>query len=584
MKLRTTLFLLLLLIGLAAVVKWQLRTEDQVHEVDLRLFAGVELEAVRTIRVDNIERSLNVRFERDSAGEWYITDPIRYPARRAVMDLLTQDIATAKALVVSEAEWGEEELGFDPPKIVMEVDEVTEAGVVTTRVEIGAKDLDGVRVNVRVNGRYLRALMRLYTTLSRDLHGFRSRRAISLPLADIVEVHRTGSVLYEIDGEAEDLLTHAFRIGDSWRSTHPFDAQLDPLDIGVLVFGTGGLRIDRFVEDDAVDLSEYALDRPLVEIELVTNASVRETLLLSRIGNSSRWFAMRKGEPFVWAIEPEKAGRLLFPFEGMLERHFMRATRQDVTGVRLTRPGGMIRLDRGLRGWQVAEKRGGGTWSSPSPADPRAVEDLLARLESLEVSRFFVDEPAPPTDWERGVEVEVGGALFGGRLGAAFTDEEGNTGVLFRRDGDDVIGWIDPWLAEAAEMDLDLLRSTHLSTVEEVELSGLTLIRGEQRLAFGRDRRGIWRQEGEDREAVELLMLLDPLLFLRAGEHLGGDGNLNDPIAVEFRRFNGSTVTFTVGLGTAADGTSRSEIAIGAARSTAKVGDLHAQLVQLFPR
>lgn len=584
MKPLNTIVLLLLLLGLGALIHWQLAKEDRGGvDVDLRLFEGVDVRQVTTMRIDNIERSLNLRLERDVQGEWYITDPIVYPATRSIVKLLLDDIAAAKVMVVPEVEWGEEELGFAPPKVVLEIDEKTTDGLETHRVEIGAKDIDGKRVHLRVDGRYLRALVRLYTTLNRDLHEFRSQRAMNLPPLEIVEVHRTGSVIHEIESEPVDYTTQAFLDGDTWRSTVPYGALLDPMDISVLVMGTAALKIDRFIEDDAVDLADYALDQPLIRIELVTRSGAREALLLSRRGNSGRWYVKRESAPHVWMIEPEKAGRLLYPFDQMIERHFMRATRRDVTALNLTRPGNELRLERGARGWTVARQSEGGEWSSPVPASWREIEDVLARLEELEVGGFFLDEPAPESstsvDWPYGVRVEAAGRVAGGRIGGAYEDAEGQAAVLFQRDGDEVVGWIDPWLGELARMRLDQLRSTDLLMLDEVELSGLVLSRGEEKRSYQRDNRGIWREVGVEDEAVELLPLLDPLIFLRASEHLEEPEELIDPISVEFRRFRGDPVSFVVGSG---EGELTARIAIGEGVSVAKVGELHERLVGLF--
>lgn len=586
MKLGNTLALLALLLAVGAVVLWQLRSEKEgVHDVDLRLFEGVDVNRVTAIRVDNIRRSLNLRLERDAAGEWYITDPILYPAAPSIVKLLLEDVAGAKMMTVPQAEQGEEELGFDPPDVVLEVDEKTDAGTVTHRVEIGARDLDGTRVNVRVDGRYYRALVRLYTTLNRDLPEFRSLQALSIPPQEVVEVHRTGEVIEAIEQPPVDYETHAFLDGDTWRSTLPYEATLDPLDFSVLLAGTAGLRIDRFVEDEPSDLADYALDHPLVRVEVVARSQERQALLLSRRGNAGAWFLMREGAPHVWRIEDEKAGRILYPFALMLERHFMRVTRRDVEALTLSRPGSEVRVERRGVAWTVAERRGGGEWGVPGAASARAIEDALARLEELEVGGFFVDEPAPPdalaAGWPAGVRIEGAGRSWGGGLGGGVEREDGEDAVLFRRDGDEVVGWIDPWLAELARTPLDLLRSTDLSLLVEVELTALSISRGDERRRYERDRRGIWREVGHEEEAVRLLPLLDPLIFLRASEHLATPEELVDPIEVEFTRFQGAPVRFRVGGGgtTAAPA---SRIELGGGVSLAKIADLHERLAGLL--
>ena len=130
MNLRTTLLLLILVLGLAGAVFWQKGREAAgVVDVDVPLFEGLDPAKVRVIRIDNIPRSVNVRLERDRAGVWYLTDPIEYPADQGVMNILFQDIAYGRAMVVPEEEWGETELGFDPPEMVLELDEERPDGI-----------------------------------------------------------------------------------------------------------------------------------------------------------------------------------------------------------------------------------------------------------------------------------------------------------------------------------------------------------------------------------------------------------------------------------------------------------------------
>ena len=590
MSRNTTLFLLVIALGLGAAIFWQLRQESRgEHIVDVRLFEGVDPARVQTIRIDNIERSTVMRLERDSRGVWYITDPIVYPADAGRVDSLMADVATGRAMPMPEHQWSAEELGFAPPKIVLEVDELTEDGLRTHSVEIGAPDLDRVRVHVRMDGVYYRALRRLYTNLNYSLEEFRSVRAMGIRGDDVVEVHRTGKVLHEIDGEEQDTDFHAYRERTIWRSMGMTEALLDPMDVGVVVFGAAGLKIDRFVEDAPSDLSRYALDDPLVRIELKLGNGAREVLLLSRIGNRPPWFAKLESAPHVFRVEEQSALRLLYPFEAMLDTRFCRVRRGDVDALILTDANRELRLERRESGWVAMDRSDGGAWSQPTAADGHRVEVALAQLEALEVQRFELNTTFPRESARLAVRIEVGGEALGGRLGPLTADVDGIEGRLFQRDKDEVTAIIDPWLAELAESPLADFRSTELLSLVETELRGLRLLRAGRALEYERDGRGIWRAAGESMEAVELLALLDPLLFLRAAEHLAGPGTADaqepgpsPPISVSFSHDDGREVTFAVHLGKDEGGDTRSEIWFGAARSVARVDDLYQRLSELF--
>jgi hypothetical protein len=575
MKFSTTLLLLVVVTLLAGAIYWQTRKEQAEHQVELALFEGVDLSRVQRIRVDNIERSYNLRLERDGAGVWYITDPITYPANSGVVGALLEDVQRARALVVSGEEAGARELGFTPPKIVLEVEEALPEGLRVHEVEIGATDLDGIRLNVRKDGRYLRTLVRLYTTLDRILQDYRSMRALTIPGDEVVEVHRTGRVQYELEDEFQDLEFHAYRDGLAWRATTPWQALLSAMDVGVVVYGATRLDVTRFVEDEVRDPAVYGFDVPEVRIDLKTGDGRGEILLLSRASIDGGWYAMRSDAPHIWALGEESALRLMYPSEAMVDLRFMRAMRREVQGLRLvSESGGELLLEREGEGWTVAERLSGGEISTPLIADAGRVEDELARLEGLELRPLPEGESRPrEPEFRSAIYLDHGRESLGGRLAP-----EGD-GVLFQRVGDELLLLADAWLIELAQTPMSEFRSRNLVLLVENETRGLRLVRGERVLEYERDERGIWRLTAEEaEEAEELLALLDPLIYLKAESFLPAETRLADPIEVVFERFAGPPLRYV--LGTDADSSSLAEV--GGAFSRLRVADLHARVAAMF--
>lgn len=592
MNLKTTILLLVVLGLLASAIYWQKGTEQSERDVDVRLFGDVDLSLVDTIRIDNIERSYHLRLERDSQGVWFITDPINYPAETGIVRLLLEDVAKARGLVVPENEQGEKELGFAPPRVVIEVDERRPDGVHTKRVEIGAPDMDRIRLNVRVNGRYLRSLVRIYTTVNRILDEFRSKRALTVAGEDVIEVHRTGRVIYDVEEEPHDLELHAFRDGFAWRATGPKRALLASLDVGVLVFGTSRLMIQSFVEDEVEDLAPYGLDHPLVRIDLKTGSGATEVLLMSQISVGGTWFVKRQDAPYVWSLESESALRLLYPSEEMYDRHFMRALRADVTSIRLVAgPDQELRLDRGPEGWVVREKLASGEYGAPLPADERRIEDELARLESLELEALPEDIAHPtPAEldalprFKGGIFLEVGGESLGGQLGRVEKGELEQAGLLFRRTGDELLLVAEDWLEELVRTSADEFRSKSLVRLIENRITRLTVSSAESSRSYTRDKRGLWHPEGEDREATELLAWLDPLIYLKAEKFLPADAPLGDSLELVFERFEEDEVRLRIAPGEPLDGAPTSVAEVGGVRSRLKVAGLYEGLAKLLAR
>jgi hypothetical protein len=333
---KTTWVLLLLIAVLAGAVYFQREAEEDTLLVDRALFEGIDVNAVHTIRIDSLKRSFNMKLERDSLGQWYLTDPINYPAAFAMVELLLDDIAGARAMPVPENERGVKELGFDPPQFVMEVEQTSATGEHRAMlIEVGAEDLDGMRLNVRADGVYLRCLRRLHSTLDHNLDDFRSRHPLTLGPESIVEVVRSGEVLYELDGEPVSQELVAIRDGHQWYATAPRQALLGNLDIGVFIISALRMEVMEFVTDEVQDLSQFGLDYPSARLEFKTASGVSEVLLLGRIGSRRPWYLTRTGTPYVWAITDETGFRLLTPFGGLVDQRFMRVRRDDVQQIEL---------------------------------------------------------------------------------------------------------------------------------------------------------------------------------------------------------------------------------------------------------
>lgn len=104
MHLRKLLVLLLIVGALAGIALWQRGEQQSLREsAEAALLPGFDRQRLIAVRVDNLERSLQLRIERGS-GEWQIVDPIQFPAELAVVEALFDALATQHAKPVSDAD------------------------------------------------------------------------------------------------------------------------------------------------------------------------------------------------------------------------------------------------------------------------------------------------------------------------------------------------------------------------------------------------------------------------------------------------------------------------------------------------
>ena len=170
------------------------------------------LERVRAVRIDHLERGFQLGLERDAAGRWFLTDPLAYPANSALVRALLASLETARALPAAEVTPAQ--VALEPPKVVLELVQVGDAGERRLRVEFGALDHDPAWVYARVPAHpsvaaggpdVFRTQRSISTTLERNPDDYRERHATPLQAQDVIAVRRAGQVLRERGAGLADL-------------------------------------------------------------------------------------------------------------------------------------------------------------------------------------------------------------------------------------------------------------------------------------------------------------------------------------------------------------------------------------------
>lgn len=560
MNLRTTLALLLVVLALAGLAYWQSSRETAATaELDYPLFEGVDPARIRAVRIEQTHFDAHVRLERGADGHWRMTDPESVRANDAMIEHLLSSALTRRATPVPPGEADPAKLGFEPPTAIVDVEEDVGGTTRRSRLELGALDADGKRVNVRVNGRLLRTWRDLDTTLARRAEDWRSPRVIDLDPREIVEIHRTGEVL-GVDGRMNDVRLDALAENGAWRATGPVAGQLDPLSMALVTNGVAGLEVKGYADEGSRVLADWGLDPPEARLTLVTASG--KTVAL-RMGRRERrppgeWMATIEGEPQVFAIDPGSVDVALMSLENLLDHRLWRATQESIELLEIATPARTLEIARDRRGWTVRQKRAGEEEFGPRLAAERAkVEDLLARLDRVELLGFDRALTLPDADVAGTLHVHALGERQGGSISKP-VEHDGAQVVLFRRDGDDAIARADRSVGRALDVAFEDLLSLLVHELVEIEQRTLAITDGRTTREFTRGGRGLWTPKGSVEEARELREVLDPLLFLRAERHLGAGerAELLDSITVTFLDVN--DVAHVAVIGRAAPGTSGS--------------------------
>ncbi len=497
-----TLLVLLAVVGVFAWLQWRRgreETERLLVPVQVPLLPGLARDRVAAVRIDNLERSIQVKLERDAAGSWFLTDPVAYPAVDALVNTLLDTLERAMGDPAQNVEL--EEVGLDPPLVVVEVEQREGERKRAFRIEVGKVDLDPDKIYVLVpelsgserGPRVFRALRTIYSTLDRNPDDYRDRRATHLEGRDVIAFTRAGRAFVAERGEEVDLAFSAVRGPEGWMRTDSSVVRLEPNAMGVLARAVAELKVEAFAEDAASSYERWGLDLPRFSIELGDVRGDKTVLHFGHPGPapSEHWFARREGFPHVWEVSTRDVELFSLSADDLIDTLFLRARREDLERVECEGLGRRLVFERDSAGrdepgWRVWEESAGAS-AAPEPfsADPGAVQDLLAALEHTELEYppavVFVPEEPPLSI----VVTTSDGVSFGGQIGKPWRDRSsGAAGRAFQRLGDERAGLIEESVTALAQRTLDEVRSREIHRIRESEVRWMKIARGEQEFSF----------------------------------------------------------------------------------------------------
>jgi hypothetical protein len=583
--------LLVVLLGLVAWREFATERREQ-RENDVRLFEGVDPARVVRLRVENLVRDQHLVFERGADGRWTMTDPWQAPADQNLLNHLFQTALDRRGSPVPEAGASAADLGLDPPRVLLEMEEAIDGKSRRTRVELGAIDLDNAHMSVRAGGRFLRTWRDLDTTLDHGLEDFLEHRVVDISPLDVVEVHRRGRLAFEPGAPPTDVSFDAMLEDGSWRLTSPYEAAIDPQGGAILVQGLCLVKMESYADFGQRVLADFGLDPAELTIALGTLSGRTFAIRFGRPGHEpgARWYATVEGRKFVWTIDGRAVERYAAPVEEFLDHAISRIKLPDADALSMVEGGRELRLWKERANeleqpvWKVAERpRSDAAFSPAAEADRRKVEDLLTAVARTEILEFRAGEALAESEVRGSVVVQSGDLRQGGQFGAEIEGKDGDRLVRFRRIGDSVVSLVPVSLVALGEASVDDLRSRILVEAMETEQRELRLAGSGRTRRFVRGPKGLWTRPGIDQEAKELHAVLDGLMIVRASEHLPPQAEpLVDPVEIVLTSQLDMRIAFVIGFVPEAEESRRVQFERDGRRAVLQDQDLYTRLQRIL--
>ena len=570
------------------------------------ILAGVQapdFDHLTALRIDNLRNGVQVSMESDSAGNWYLTDPIAWPAEPSILALLFETLSRTQGIEASDVT--AEAAGLEPAFAVCDLTFAEGEGASGRwRIELGDPDLNPSRMFIASTGpdgerRVLRVSRTLESLFQRFTPDYRSKEILRFKSEDIVAFQRTGPAMLTTEvaigalavlGPPKPKVPNPLMRGESWeglnlnfisdkygwRLTEPIEGRMDPQALTMLLTTLARLDCTGFYAESAQIPGLVGFDDPEVVIDLHTadggthhiefarTPGDRESS--ARMGYSpdgANWLCMVDKRPTVFKVASNKVMMAAGPASLFFDYRVLRGELAGADSFEFSAGGRTVNLEHLVEGvsdkWVVSGQTAGGALVDRLPAAGDITIEFLKQFRQAELGNIRPGIELPPMLVAESLAVQMFGIEVGGDFGPDPAPLASSTGYLYRRFGDSVCVEVAQELRDALTTGAEHFLDRRVHQVEEIALDSVELKRKETRVVFVRDAgNGKWSRKGQEQSDRQFGFVIDRLRSMKAlGWELderpelleGIEVQLNIAAAAGPRGREAGTIRFVVGNG-----------------------------------
>jgi hypothetical protein len=384
--LRSTIFLLVVLIGLGAYIYFV--TSKQPDSSDTasnqeKVFAALEADKIEEVKVKAEKGEVTTVVKKD--GAWQLTQPLSTRADESEVSSLTSGLAQVSIVrVVEENPTDLKEYGLETPRI--EIDFKASGDKDYRRLLIGDKAPAGSDMFARRNDEKRVLLVPAYqeSSFNKDTFNLREKQLLKFE-RDKVD---------RVDFAAGGKVTALAKEGTEWKLTAPVQARADFGAVEGLMGRLQTAQMKSIATEDAssADLKKFGLDKPEATVN-VNAGSARASLLVGGKAEDGAVYVRDASRPMVMTAEASLADELKKGADEYRRKDIFEFRAYNATRVELTRSGQTVVFEKTKGEGENPQDK----WRRVSPnaadADRDKVDSLLSRLSNMRASSF-VDSTA----------------------------------------------------------------------------------------------------------------------------------------------------------------------------------------------
>ncbi len=390
MKFRSTLILLIIvLVLLAFVYIFEIRKpKESTRESDnLGRLLSLAKEDVSKVELAYNDPSYEgIVCFKDDAGVWQIEQPLRAKADQKLMERLisgAMDKYIQRTLKETE---DLSEYGLDNPRVTATF--YLQDGTFRT-IMLGDTVPTGNYVYIKQKA--VPDISLIPASIADDLTKFpsdlRDRTVIALDKSKI----RKLQLKYDDRGNIVCQKTET-----EWNLLEPIGAKGEKGAIEKIISDLNDLKVDRFIAEEAEDVSIYGLSQPQIEATVTLDDGAEKSLLIGREEDGSV-YVKRASDKAVYSVNAESIGKLKKEAVDLRDRTVVAFDRNLVEKLELKSTGRSVVMEKKQEESKPGFTKAEEFWEITEPevvkADKSTVDEILKKLDELKVDEFASDDP-----------------------------------------------------------------------------------------------------------------------------------------------------------------------------------------------
>lgn len=327
--LRSTLFLLVVLVGLGAYIyfnEWKAPSIAEVRASRPKVLTAAP-DAIEQVTVRSASSDITTLTK--SGEAWRITSPVDADADATAMSAITRALANLEIRqVVDENPADLTQYGLDPPRV--EVVLKVSGDAEPKRLLIGDKAPTGENLYAKLASetRLLLIAATFDETFNKSTWDLRDRRVLPIDRLQIDALEVAGP------GQKVALARHDLE----WRLTQPLRTGADLGVVSELIAKLTSAEMQSLITPAATQLSRYGLDKPVHTVTLGAGSSAA-TLEVGSKADESTVFARDVTRPLVFTVEKSLVDQLNKPVGEYRLKDVFAFAAHDARRIELTRNG-----------------------------------------------------------------------------------------------------------------------------------------------------------------------------------------------------------------------------------------------------